>query len=94
MCGSEAQAILRQRSSLMLTGNSLSTLDRWSSLVGCIVGCRISNRTVAGIEYIIILMHVVGLANFGASFRVPGIVTIGPNLRVLAQLSGDASLHM
>ncbi|KAF2733512.1 hypothetical protein EJ04DRAFT_468282 [Polyplosphaeria fusca] len=35
-----------------------------------------------------------GAHNFGASFRVPGIVTIGPDFRVLGSLSGDASLHM
>jgi chitinase len=35
-----------------------------------------------------------GAHNFGASFRVPGIVTIGPDFRVLGSLSGDASLHL
>lgn len=35
-----------------------------------------------------------GAHNFGASFRVPGIVTIGPDFRILASLAGDATLHM
>ncbi|KAK2051177.1 hypothetical protein LY76DRAFT_418015 [Colletotrichum caudatum] len=34
-----------------------------------------------------------GLQNFGASSSVPGIVTIGPNFRVLGQLQGTATLH-
>jgi chitinase len=34
-----------------------------------------------------------GAQNFGANFRVPGIVTIGPNFRVIGQLSGQADLH-
>jgi chitinase len=34
-----------------------------------------------------------GAQNFGANFRVPGIVTIGPNLRVIGELSGQADLH-
>lgn len=34
-----------------------------------------------------------GLQNFGATFSVPGIVTIGPNFRVLGQLQGTATLH-
>ncbi|KAK6341165.1 hypothetical protein TWF696_008251 [Orbilia brochopaga] len=33
------------------------------------------------------------LANFGATFNVPGIVTVGPNFRLLGQLSGQATLH-
>jgi len=32
-------------------------------------------------------------ANFGASFRVPGFVTIGPNMRVTGKITGDATLH-
>lgn len=35
-----------------------------------------------------------GAHNFGASFRVPGIVTIGPDLRIIGSLSGDASLEL
>ncbi|OAK93414.1 hypothetical protein IQ06DRAFT_236443, partial [Phaeosphaeriaceae sp. SRC1lsM3a] len=35
-----------------------------------------------------------GAHNFGASFRVPGIVTIGPDFRVLGSLAGDATLQM
>lgn len=34
-----------------------------------------------------------GLQNFGATFTVPGVVTIGPNFRVLGQLQGTARLH-
>ncbi|GKT50966.1 mutanase Pc12g07500 [Colletotrichum spaethianum] len=34
-----------------------------------------------------------GLQNFGATFSVPGIVTIGPNFRVLGQLQGTATMH-
>ncbi|KAF6812686.1 glycosyl hydrolase family 18 [Colletotrichum sojae] len=34
-----------------------------------------------------------GLQNFGATFAVPGVVTIGPNFRVLGQLQGTATLH-
>lgn len=34
------------------------------------------------------------IGNFGATFRVPGIVTIGPNLRVIAELSGEATLQL
>lgn len=33
-----------------------------------------------------------GLDNFGATFRVPGIVTIGPNLRLFGSLDGEVSL--
>lgn len=32
-------------------------------------------------------------ANFGASFRVPGFVTIGPNMRVTGSIAGEATLH-
>jgi chitinase len=35
-----------------------------------------------------------GAHNFGASFRVPGIVTIGPDFRIIGSLSGDASLKL
>jgi chitinase len=35
-----------------------------------------------------------GAHKFGASFRVPGIVTIGPDFRVLGSLFGDASPHL
>ncbi|KAH7633186.1 family 18 glycosyl hydrolase [Sordaria sp. MPI-SDFR-AT-0083] len=34
-----------------------------------------------------------GLDKFGATFSIPGLVTIGPNLRVKAQLDGEATLH-
>lgn len=34
-----------------------------------------------------------GLQNFGATFSVPGIVTIGPNFRVLGSIDGTATLH-
>ncbi|KAG4436704.1 hypothetical protein IFR05_007818 [Cadophora sp. M221] len=32
-----------------------------------------------------------GAQNFGSPFRVPGLVTIGPNFKVLASISGDAT---
>lgn len=35
-----------------------------------------------------------GAHNFGASFRVPGIVTIGPDFRILASIAGDATLEL
>ncbi|OAL43395.1 hypothetical protein IQ07DRAFT_593170 [Pyrenochaeta sp. DS3sAY3a] len=35
-----------------------------------------------------------GAHNFGASFRVPGIVTIGPDFRIIGSLSGDASMML
>lgn len=35
-----------------------------------------------------------GAHNVGASFRVPGIVTIGPDFRIIGSLSGDASLKL
>ncbi|KAK1971060.1 hypothetical protein LY78DRAFT_568603 [Colletotrichum sublineola] len=34
-----------------------------------------------------------GLQNFGATFSIPGIVTIGPNFRVLGQVQGTATIH-
>ncbi|KAK3338506.1 hypothetical protein B0H65DRAFT_446351 [Neurospora tetraspora] len=34
-----------------------------------------------------------GLDKFGATFSIPGLVTVGPNLRVKAQLDGEATLH-
>jgi chitinase len=39
-------------------------------------------------------MEVFGASNFGASFRVPGLVTVGPDFRILASIAGDASLHL
>jgi chitinase len=38
-------------------------------------------------------MELFGLQNFGATFAVPGIVTIGPNFRVLGSVEGSATLH-
>jgi chitinase len=38
-------------------------------------------------------MELFGLQNFGATFSVPGIVTIGPNFRVLGSVDGTATLH-
>lgn len=35
-----------------------------------------------------------GAHNFGATFCVPGIVTIGPDFRIIGSLSGDASLKL
>lgn len=32
-------------------------------------------------------------ANFGAAFRIPGFVTIGPNMRVTGSIAGEATLH-
>ncbi|KAH8812331.1 family 18 glycosyl hydrolase [Xylogone sp. PMI_703] len=34
-----------------------------------------------------------GLQNFPSPFTVSGLVTIGPNLRILAELTGEATLH-
>ncbi|KAH9211348.1 glycosyl hydrolases family 18-domain-containing protein, partial [Leptodontidium sp. 2 PMI_412] len=34
-----------------------------------------------------------GAQNFGSPFRVPGLVTIGPNFRIVAQISGDAVIE-
>jgi chitinase len=39
------------------------------------------------------LIKSLGAANFGATFTVPGFVTIGPNFRVLGSLDGIATLH-
>ncbi|ORY04392.1 hypothetical protein BCR34DRAFT_572769 [Clohesyomyces aquaticus] len=39
-------------------------------------------------------LELFGAHNFGASFRVPGIVTIGPDFRILGSLAGDATLQM
>jgi chitinase len=33
-----------------------------------------------------------GMENFGANFRVPGIVTVGPNFRIFGALEGQVSL--
>ncbi|ETS76426.1 hypothetical protein PFICI_11813 [Pestalotiopsis fici W106-1] len=38
-------------------------------------------------------LELFGAANFGAAFKVPGIVTIGPNLRVLGELTGTFTVH-
>jgi chitinase len=35
-----------------------------------------------------------GAHDFGAFFRIPGIVTIGPDFRIIESLSGDASLKL
>lgn len=34
-----------------------------------------------------------GLQNFGATFAVPGFVTIGPNFRIFGRIEGTATLH-
>ncbi|KAH8682064.1 hypothetical protein BX600DRAFT_429956 [Xylariales sp. PMI_506] len=38
-------------------------------------------------------LELFGLDNFGATFSIPGIVTIGPNFKLYAQLLGSATLH-
>ncbi|OIW30103.1 hypothetical protein CONLIGDRAFT_552353, partial [Coniochaeta ligniaria NRRL 30616] len=38
-------------------------------------------------------VELIGLQNFGATFSVPGILTIGPNFRVLGNVQGHASIH-
>ncbi|KAK3690444.1 glycosyl hydrolase family 71-domain-containing protein [Podospora appendiculata] len=38
-------------------------------------------------------VELVGLQNFGVTFTMPGIVTIGPNFRLLANVEGTATLH-
>jgi chitinase len=35
-----------------------------------------------------------GAHNFGATFRVPGFVTIGTDFRIIGSLAGDASLKV
>jgi chitinase len=37
--------------------------------------------------------EIFGLQDFGATFSIPGIVTVGPNLKVFAQLDGEACFH-
>ncbi|KAK3360720.1 family 18 glycosyl hydrolase [Lasiosphaeria hispida] len=34
-----------------------------------------------------------GMERFGATFGIPGLVTIGPNFKIMARLDGEASLH-
>ncbi|KAI1397459.1 hypothetical protein F4819DRAFT_503329 [Hypoxylon fuscum] len=38
-------------------------------------------------------LELFGLENFGGAFHVPGILTIGPNLRVLGELTGVFTVH-
>ncbi|KAL2757510.1 glycoside hydrolase family 18 protein [Sodiomyces alcalophilus JCM 7366] len=38
--------------------------------------------------------EVVGIAPLGASFKIPGIVTIGPQFRMMAELNGRASINV
>ncbi|KAH7038273.1 glycosyl hydrolases family 18-domain-containing protein [Microdochium trichocladiopsis] len=38
-------------------------------------------------------VEVFGAQNFGITFTVPGIVTIGPNFKIIGELSGRATLH-
>lgn len=35
-----------------------------------------------------------GAHNFGATFRVPGFVTIGPDFRIIGSLAGEAQLKI
>ncbi|KAM7204861.1 family 18 glycosyl hydrolase [Rhypophila sp. PSN 637] len=34
-----------------------------------------------------------GMERFGATFGIPGLVTVGPNFKIMARLDGEASLH-
>lgn len=35
-----------------------------------------------------------GVQNFGSPFRVPGLVTIGPNFKLVGQISGEAVMQL
>ncbi|KAK4097654.1 glycoside hydrolase family 18 protein [Parathielavia hyrcaniae] len=48
---------------------------------------------LATVSFMTGTMELFGLQNFGATFSVPGIVTIGPNFRVLGSVEGSATLH-
>ncbi|KAK0710667.1 hypothetical protein B0H67DRAFT_516214 [Lasiosphaeris hirsuta] len=34
-----------------------------------------------------------GMERFGATFGIPGLLTLGPNFKIMARLDGEASLH-
>ncbi|KAK8036498.1 hypothetical protein PG991_001635 [Apiospora marii] len=38
-------------------------------------------------------LEIFGMANFGSAFKVPGLVTIGPNLRVMGEIIGVFTVH-
>lgn len=55
---------------------------------------KLSLEAMAEMSFTTGRMELFGAQNFGANFRIPGIVTIGPNFRVFGQLSGKATLHV
>ncbi|KAI3537270.1 glycosyl hydrolase family 18 [Colletotrichum abscissum] len=57
------------------------------------VKASINAEALAHVEFLTGEIELFGLENFGGTFTVPGIVTIGPNFRVLGQLQGSATLH-
>lgn len=34
-----------------------------------------------------------GVANFGGTFRIPGVVTIGPNFKIKGRIDGELEIH-
>ncbi|KAH9230227.1 glycoside hydrolase family 18 protein [Colletotrichum gloeosporioides 23] len=57
------------------------------------VKASLNMEALVNLHFLTGKVQLFGLQNFGATFTVPGIVTIGPNFRVLGQLQGTATLH-
>ncbi|KAI0876435.1 hypothetical protein GGS24DRAFT_498865 [Hypoxylon argillaceum] len=38
-------------------------------------------------------LEIFGAQNFGATFTIPGLITVGPNFKVYGQLAGQLTLH-
>jgi chitinase len=56
------------------------------------VTAQFSIDALAGAQFTTGDVELFGLENFGATFRVPGILTAGPNLRLFGSLDGEVSL--
>jgi chitinase len=97
-CWAELHVDISASAGVTLIGNlgdltSFEESHAWFRSTGAI-DATLNFQAKAALSFHTGPVELFGAQNFGATFRVPGIVTIGPNFRIIADLSGDATLEV